>query len=177
MVPLRLGAMPSTLQFLLINFQAEDEQIAENFVLGLSRLCHLDPIWPRPGACLQLECDLCICNYLVLVCRVFIFSPGHFRHFGVPSPKKNPQYQIPEQEFRVLVFCDLMCLRMDMVILLPWIRHDLTFATMLRALRSWDQNHFEKPLAGATCIRRGSWTWHPTQNLHKMRRFDTRSLW
>ena len=89
MVPLRLGAMPSTLQFLLINFQAEDEQIAENFVLGLSRLCHLDPIWPRPGACLQLECGLCICNYLVLV-ECFHLLPWAFSTFRSPisSPKK-----------------------------------------------------------------------------------------
>lgn len=37
-----MGAMPSTSQFVLLNFQAKGEQIAENFVLGLSRLCHLD---------------------------------------------------------------------------------------------------------------------------------------
>jgi len=37
-----MGAMCSTSQFVLLNFQAKGEQIAENFVLGLSRLCHLD---------------------------------------------------------------------------------------------------------------------------------------
>ena len=178
MVPLRFcrwEPCPTHCNSFLLNFQAEDEQIAENFVLGLSRLCHLDPIWQ-----LDVTCGL---YYLVFVCRVFIFSPGHFRHFGVPSSKKNKKDILntrSQSKSFVCLYSVTWCLHVDMTFCCKyttWIQHDLTFATILRALRSWDQIRFEKPLAGATCIRRGSWTWHPTQNLHKMRRFDTRSLW